>query len=272
MAPKKLSKPKGTYSKVGGVGGTKFTGSSPMDKFQNFLVNTDETTETRKERFENPSRLYAAARKLGIPEKSIKKQIDDMAKYQAKYGAGVEKKTSKMDMEDMMRRSKANSAAKKKAAVKKSTSYSPAPMSAAAKKKAAAAGKKTQSRMLVPIKEPGRVKAGSSTVSKVVKRAKTTAREARDIATAVGTVGNAAYNTIYYDKNPLNITKTSKKNLSGSVKNLVKQVKETRTAAKTGAKGTTSAKSGGRGDGYKFTTKSGGTFEERKLKPGTKRK
>ena len=121
MAPKKLSKPKGAFPKVGGVAGVKFTGSSKMDKFQNFLVNTDETTETRKERFENPSRLYAAARKLGIPESKVKKQIDDMAKYQAKYGAGVEKKTSKMDMEDMMRRSKANAAAKKKAAVKKAT-------------------------------------------------------------------------------------------------------------------------------------------------------
>ena len=121
MAPKKLSKPKGAFPKVGGVGGVKFTGSSKMDKFQNFLVNTDETTETRKERFENPSRLYAAARKLGIPESKVKKQIDDMAKFQAKYAAGVEKKTSKMEMEDMMRRSKANAAAKKKAAAKKAT-------------------------------------------------------------------------------------------------------------------------------------------------------
>jgi hypothetical protein len=118
MAPKKLSKPKGAFPKVGGVGGVKFTGSSKMDKFQNFAMSTDETTETRKDRFENPSRLYAAARKLGIPEKAIKKQIDDMAKFQAKYGAGVEKKTSKMDMEDMIRRSRANAAAKKKAATK----------------------------------------------------------------------------------------------------------------------------------------------------------
>jgi hypothetical protein len=124
MAPKKLSKPKGAFPKVGGVGGVKFTGSSKMDKFQNFAMSTDETTETRKDRFENPSRLYAAARKLGIPEKSIKKQVDNMAKYQAKYGAGVEKKTSKMDMEDMMRRSKANAAAKKKATVKKSAATS----------------------------------------------------------------------------------------------------------------------------------------------------
>jgi len=66
MAPKKLSKPKGAFPKVGGVGGVKFTGSSKMDKFQNFAMSTDETTETRKDRFENPSRLYAAARKLVI--------------------------------------------------------------------------------------------------------------------------------------------------------------------------------------------------------------
>ena len=118
MAPKKLSKPKGAFPKVGGVGGVKFTGSSKMDKFQNFAMSTDETTETRKDRFENPSRLYAAARKLGIPESKVKKQIDDMAKFQAKYAAGVEKKTSKMEMEDMMRRSKANAAAKKKVSTK----------------------------------------------------------------------------------------------------------------------------------------------------------
>lgn len=116
MAPKKLSKPKGAYSKVGGVGGTKFTGSTPMDKFQNFLVSTAETTELRKERFENPSRLYAAARKLGIPESKVKKQIDELAKFQAKYGAAAEKKSEDLSMQDMIRRSKANAAAKKKAA------------------------------------------------------------------------------------------------------------------------------------------------------------
>jgi hypothetical protein len=143
MAPKKLSKPKGAYSKVGGVAGTKFTGSSKMDKLQNFIVSTDETTETRKERFENPSRIYAAARKLGISQKAIKKQVDDMAKFQAKYGAAGERKSEDLSMQDMMRRSKANAAAKKKAAVKKSATYSPAPMSAAAKAKAKTAGATT---------------------------------------------------------------------------------------------------------------------------------
>jgi hypothetical protein len=124
MAPKKLSKPKGAFPKVGGVAGIKFNGKTKGEKFENFMVNTVETTETRKDRFENPSRLYAAARKLGISQKAVKKQIDGLAKEQAKYGAAVEKKTSKMDMEDMMRRSKANAAAKKKATVKKSAATS----------------------------------------------------------------------------------------------------------------------------------------------------
>ena len=140
MAPRNTGRPKGAYPKVGGVGGIKFTGSTPMDKFQNFLVSTAETTELRKERFENPSRLYAAARKLGIPESKVKKQIDELAKFQAKYGAKAEKKSEDLSMQDMVRRSKANTAAKKKAAAKKAASYSPAPMSAAAKAKSKAAG------------------------------------------------------------------------------------------------------------------------------------
>jgi hypothetical protein len=140
MAPRNTGRPKGAYPKVGGVGGIKFTGSTPMDKFQNFLVSTAETTELRKERFENPSRLYAAARKLGIPESKVKKQIDELAKFQAKYGTAAEKKSEDLSMQDMVRRSKANAAARKKAEVKKSRSYSPAPMSAAAKAKAKAAG------------------------------------------------------------------------------------------------------------------------------------
>jgi len=135
MAPKNPSRPKGTYPKVGGVSGVKFTGSTPMDKFQNFLVSEIETMETRKERFEAPGRLYSAARKLGIPESKVKKQIDKQMAIQAKYAAPGEKKSEDLAMQDMIRRSKANAAAKKKAAVKKSRSYSPAPMTAAAKAK-----------------------------------------------------------------------------------------------------------------------------------------
>jgi hypothetical protein len=107
---KKLSKPKGAFPKVGGVGGRSFTGNSPMDKFQNFAVWAEETTETRKERFENPSLLYAAARKLGVPQKSVEKQINDIAKSQAKYGASGEKKSEDLSMEDMIGRARANAA------------------------------------------------------------------------------------------------------------------------------------------------------------------
>jgi hypothetical protein len=159
------------------------------------------------------------------------------------------------------------------AKAKASTSYSPAPMSAAAKKKAAKDGKFVSAyskAKQAPAKRGA--KAGTSTVSKVVKRAKTTAREARDVVTAVGTVGNAAYNTVTNKTNPFKATVTSKKNIAGSVKNLAKQVKETRTAALTGKKGTTSAQSGGRARGPKYTTNSGGSFQERELKTGKKRK
>ena len=101
----KLKKPKGAYPKVGGVGGVTFTGKTKAEKFENYITGIRDTSETRKDRFEDTSRLYAAARKLGISQKSVKGQIDTLAKEKAKYGAAVEKKTSKLDMEDMMRRS-----------------------------------------------------------------------------------------------------------------------------------------------------------------------
>jgi hypothetical protein len=114
-------KPKGAYSKVGGVGGVKFTGKTPEEKFENYITGIRDTSETRKDRFEDTSRLYAAARKLGLSEKSVKSQIDTLAKEKAKYGASAEKKASKADMEDMMRRSAENakSKVKKSAAAKK---------------------------------------------------------------------------------------------------------------------------------------------------------
>jgi hypothetical protein len=110
-------KPKGAYPKVGGVGGVEFTGRSKAEKFENYITGIRDSSETRKDRFENTSRLYAAARKIGLSERAVKPYIDSLAKDLKKYGAGVEKKTSKMDMEDMMRRSAENT--KKKAASKK---------------------------------------------------------------------------------------------------------------------------------------------------------
>jgi len=78
-------------------------------------------------------------------------------------------------------------------------------------------------------KAPARKKSGASVVSEVAKRYNITAREARDIATAIGT-GMATYQS----------SKNSKNVKGPSGKNLIKQVKETAVAAATGKKGTTS--------------------------------
>lgn len=107
-------------------------------------------------------------------------------------------------------------AADKKAKAKPSTSYSPAPMSAAAKAKAAAAGKATAAKTAKP-----------STAAQIAKRFGITAREARDIATALGTVGKAVKeNTKFYG--------------GDAVKNLKNQIAETARAAATGKRGTES--------------------------------
>ena len=84
-------------------------------------------------------------------------------------------------------------------------------------------------------KSPARSKAGASTVAAVAKRFGVTAREARDIATAVGTLGKAAVVTAQFPGSNKGVAKSA-------AKNLVKQVKETGTAAATGKKGTTSSK------------------------------
>ena len=103
---------------------------------------------------------------------------------------------------------------------KASTSYSPAPMSAAAKKKAAAAGKATAKKT-----------APKSLVSKVVGRAKTVAREVRDIPTAVGTVIRApkpkAGTNTPVNKQPMY-----------AKYDLKRQVKEVKDAITSGKKGT----------------------------------
>ena len=107
--------------------------------------------------------------------------------------------------------------------------YSPSPMSAAAKKKAAAAGKATGAKTTA--RKP---KAGSSVVSKVVKRAKTVAREVRDIKTAVGTSLRDQEQNV---RRAAMGVKPTGKNVGG---NLKKQIKEVGTAIKSGTKGTSS--------------------------------
>jgi hypothetical protein len=77
-----------------------------------------------------------------------------------------------------------------------------------------------------------RSKSGASTAAAVGKRFGITAREARDIATALGTVAGRAITGTYGANDP-----TAK---GKAAKNLVKQIKETGVAAATGKKGTTS--------------------------------
>ena len=77
-----------------------------------------------------------------------------------------------------------------------------------------------------------------STVQEIAKRFGVTAREARDIATAVGTVAK-----LKFDKNAqyprYSYPQAERRK---AVKDLKKQVSETVTAAKTGKKGTTSGR------------------------------
>jgi hypothetical protein len=129
---------------------------------------------------------------------------------------------------------------------KASTSYSPAPMSAAAKKKAKAAGQTAQGKTgklspaqkaqfkELPREGSRKPKAGSSVVSKVVGRAKTVAREVRDIKTAVGTSLRDQEQNV---RRAAMGVKPTGKNVG---KNLRTQIKEVGSAIKSGKKGTSS--------------------------------
>ena len=134
--------------------------------------------------------------------------------------------------------------AKKKA----STSYSPAPMSAAAKAKAKAAGAKKQAATKNPMglkalknDKPARgAKSGTSLVSKVVGRAKTVAREVRDIPTAVGTVARATV-----AGKPKSGTNTPPNKQATYAKyDLKKQLKQVGSAIKSGKTGTPAVRYG----------------------------
>jgi hypothetical protein len=80
--------------------------------------------------------------------------------------------------------------------------------------------------------KPARSKSGAPTAAAVAKRFGITAREARDIATALGTVAGRAVTGMYGANDP-----TAK---GKDIKNLKKQIKEVGVAAVTGKKGTTS--------------------------------
>ena len=86
----------------------------------------------------------------------------------------------------------------------------------------------------------GAVKGAASTdaaaklVQDITNRYRVTAREARDIVTAVGNVGN----NVLFGKEAIQAGRGK------VIKNIARQVKETATAATTGKKGTTSDRTG----------------------------
>ena len=96
-------------------------------------------------------------------------------------------------------------------------------------------------------------KGGASAIAAVAKRFGITAREARDIATAVGTVAK-----LKFDKEAQYARySTPQAERSKAMKNLKKQVSETVTAAKTGKKGTTSGRATMSDGEYPYTYGSG---------------
>jgi hypothetical protein len=83
--------------------------------------------------------------------------------------------------------------------------------------------------------KPARSKSGASTVAAVAKRFGVTAREARDIATAIGNVG-----AVVRDKGNAGALGGTRKQLGAAAKEIKKQVGETAKAATSGKKGTPS--------------------------------
>jgi hypothetical protein len=88
--------------------------------------------------------------------------------------------------------------------------------------------KKTQLKKSGPAKPAYKAGEKENLIQDITNRFRVTAREARDIVTAVGTLAQSSTSS----KNP--------QSKGPAVKNLVKQVKETASAAATGKKGTTS--------------------------------
>jgi ERCC4-type nuclease len=77
-------------------------------------------------------------------------------------------------------------------------------------------------------------------IQDVTNRYRVTAREARDIITAVGTVANLATNKKSKTNEIMGVSRT--KEVRKAVGNVAKQISETAKAAKTGKSGTTSGK------------------------------
>ena len=107
------------------------------------------------------------------------------------------------------------------------TSYSPQMMTAYDKAKAAARGKATAAKTTA--RGP---KAGTTTVAAVARRFGVTAREARDIATAIGAIRDVVTN-----RSETGARGGTPRQLRNAVKNIATQYKETAKAAVTGKPG-----------------------------------
>jgi hypothetical protein len=128
-------------------------------------------------------------------------------------------------------------------------------------KKPAPAAKKAQDKAKMTAKAtPGKsgtaAKSGPSLASKITKRAGTVGREARDVVTALSSVGKAVIDT----------SKTKKTDaLKATVKDLPKQVGQVAKAAATGKSGNAALKVN-TGRESRFTNKATATRPDRKKK------
>jgi len=99
-------------------------------------------------------------------------------------------------------------------------------------------------------KPAARSKAGADVVQDITNRFRVTAREARDIVTAVSSAAGLALDKNAYSSEREGTTKAGE--VGKAVKNIGKQIKETATAAKTGKKGTTGGFKGTRVGEYPY--------------------
>lgn len=106
-------KPKGAYSKGRGASNldlTPYKGETSRDVFNRMKNWASDTTETQKDMHDNTSILYAAARKLGLDQRSVKKDIESISNFSKKHANF--KEAGDQDMKEMQKRSAANRAPK----------------------------------------------------------------------------------------------------------------------------------------------------------------
>lgn len=112
-------KPKGAFSKGRGASNLDlkpYKGENARDVFNRMRDWASDSTETQKDMHDNTSILYATARKLGIDQRSVKKEIEGIYNLNKKYGNY--KESGDREMKEMQARSAANAAARKAGGLK----------------------------------------------------------------------------------------------------------------------------------------------------------